>query len=236
VTAAADDDEGNRDTATDDADVTLTDVIPTILVDKAALPERLPEPGGNVTYAVSVTNASLEAVTLTQLVDDTGTGPTSLAGKGDCLANAPVTILPGQTYNCTFTAPVNGNANSIHTDTVTATAEDDEKNPVRGQDSATVTITDVAPAILVSKGAAPSEIAEPGGTVNFTVIVTNPATAVDPVTLTSLVDNVYGNLDKQGTCNLDTAGPIPIGGHYSCSFPRRSPRTAGSTPARSPAR
>ena len=74
MTAAATDDEDNRDTASDDADVTLTDVIPTILVDKAALPESLPEPGGNVTYAVSVTNTSLETVTLTQLVDDTGSG------------------------------------------------------------------------------------------------------------------------------------------------------------------
>ncbi|HEV3362578.1 MAG TPA: LPXTG cell wall anchor domain-containing protein [Acidimicrobiia bacterium] len=228
VTAAAEDDEENRATDTDDADVALTDVIPSILVDKAALPATLPEPGGNVTYAVAVTNTSLETVTLTQLVDDLGRGPVSLAGKGTCLQAQPVTIAPGATYSCTFTAPVNGEARSVHTDTVTATAEDDEKNPVTDEDSATVTITDVPPAIVVDKGAAPSEIGEPGGTVNFTVVVTNTS-AVDAVTLTSLVDNVYGNLDGKGTCNLATAGPIAVDGHYTCTFPGPVSGNAGST-------
>ncbi len=225
VTAAATDDELNRVTDTDDAEVTLTDVIPTILVDKTALPETLPEPGGNATYAVAVTNTSLETITLTGLVDNPY-GP--LAGKGDCLATTPVTIQPAATYTCTFTAPVNGNANSTHMDTVTATAEDDEKNQVTGNDSATVRITDVTPTILVDKGAAPSEIAEPGGTVTFTVIVTNPATSVDPVTLTSLIDDSYGNLDGKGTCSLANAGTIAIGGSYSCSFPGPVSGNAGS--------
>ena len=225
VTAGATDDENNRDTATDDADVAFTDVIPTILVDKAALPETLPEPGGDVTYSVAVTNTSLELVTLTKLVDDLGNGPVSLAGKGDCLATSPITIAPAGTYHCTFTAPVSGNAKSVHTDKVTATVEDDEKNPVSDDDTATVTITDVAPVIVVDKGAAPSQIGEPGGTVNFTVIVTN-ASSVDAVTLTSLVDNVYGDLNGKGTCTLAT---IPVQDQYSCTFPGPVSGNAGST-------
>ncbi len=228
VTAAAADDEKNRVTASDDADVKLDDVIPTILVDKAALPGNLPEPGGNVTYSVAVTNTSLETVTLTQLVDDTGAGPVSLAGKGDCLKDQPVTIEPGKTYACTFIAPVSGEARSVHTDTVTATAEDDEKNPVTGHDSATVTLTDVPPAIVVDKGAAPSEIGEPGGSVNFTVVVNNTSLA-DAVTLTSLVDNIYGDLNGKGTCDLAKAGTIPIGGHYSCIFAGPVSGNAGSS-------
>jgi hypothetical protein len=191
-----------------------------------ALPEALPEPGGIVTYAVSVTNTSLETVTLTQLVDDEGSGPVSLADKpGDCLDTSPVTILPGVTYNCTFTAPVNGEAGSEHTDTVTATAEDDEGNDATDEDSATVTLTDVAPAIRVSKGAAPSEVAEPGGTVKFTVVVTN-ASPVDAATLTSLTDNVYGDLIGPGRCTLAT---IAVGESYTCEFSGPVSGNAGST-------
>jgi uncharacterized repeat protein (TIGR01451 family) len=226
VTAVATDDEKNRDTATDDAEVTLTDVIPTVVVTKVALPGTLPEPGGDVTYAVSVTNTSLETVTIARLVDDTGTGPISLADKpGNCLDTSPVTILPGATYNCTFTAPVNGEAGSEHTDTVTATAEDNEGNDATDQASATVTLIDVAPVIRVSKGAAPSEIAEPGGTVKFTVVVTN-ASPVDAVTLTSLTDNVYGDLIGPGKCSLAT---IPVGESYTCEFSGPVSGNAGST-------
>lgn len=225
VTAVAADDEENRDTATDDADVTLTDVIPTIVVTKAALPETLPEPGGNVTYAVSVTNTSLETVTITQLVDDTGNGPVSLADKpGDCLDTSPVTILPSATYSCAFSAPVNGEAGSQHPDTVTATARDNEGNDAIDQASATVTLTDVAPVIQVSKGAAPSEIAEPGGTVKFTVVVTN-ASPADAVTLTSLTDSVYGDLIGPDKCTLAT---IPVGESYTCEFTGPVSGNAGS--------
>jgi hypothetical protein len=45
-------------------------------------------------------------------------------------------------------------------------------------------------------------------------MVTNNSVA-DPLTLTSLEDDVYGNLVGQGTCLLTT---IAVGGSYSCEF------------------
>ena len=84
-----------------------------------------------------------------------------------------MTILPVETYSCTFTAAVTGNANIDPYRHGDGHRRRRREEPGYRQDSATVTITDVAPAIRVSKGAAPSEIAEPGGTVNFTVVVTN---------------------------------------------------------------
>ena len=41
-------------------------------------------------------------------------------------------------------------------------------------------------------------------------------TSVESVTLTTLNDDVYGDLDGQGTCTLPQA--IGVGGNYSCSF------------------
>src|SRR5581483_11492148 len=135
VTAAAADDDANRGTAFDDASVTLTDVKPTILVTKNAAPDSLPEPGGNVTFPVTVTNTGLEPVQLTGLVDNPG--GLNLAGQGTCLpGGTPVTILPGESYSCSFPRSVTGDAKSVHTDTVTATVVDDEGNEVKGDDSA----------------------------------------------------------------------------------------------------
>jgi uncharacterized repeat protein (TIGR01451 family) len=68
--------------------------------------------------------------------------------------------------------------------------------------TATCTITnddDIAPSVDVTKDANVESIDEPGGDVIFTVTVWN--TSHEPVTLTSLVDNVYGNLDKDDVGN-----------------------------------
>ena len=84
-----------------------------------------PVPAGtDITYTVTVTNTSVEPVHITSLVD----APFGdLAGKGTCLpGGAPVSVAVGMSYACSFDAPVPGDANSTHQDTVTATAVDDE--------------------------------------------------------------------------------------------------------------
>ena len=65
--------------------------------------------------------------------------------------------------------------------TVTATA------------NATVTLTPANPQIAVTKVASPLSRPEPGGSFTFTVQVSNPST-FQPVTITALTDNVYGNI------------------------------------------
>ena len=209
VTASADDDEGNTATDDDDATVTLTDVLPAITVDKTASPLTLPEPGGTFTFGVTVTNDSVEPVTLTSLTDDIYG---DLDGQGDC--SLPQTIAVGGSYSCAFDGDFNGNAFETQTDVVTASADDDEGNTATDDDDATVTLTDVLPAITVDKTASPLTLPEPGGTFTFGVTVTNDS--VEPVTLTSLTDDIYGDLDGQGDCSLPQT--IAVGGSYSCAF------------------
>ena len=68
-TAKATDPEGFEATATDDATVTITDVKPTVTLDKSVDVEFLDEPGGDFTFTLTIHNTSAEEVTITALTD-----------------------------------------------------------------------------------------------------------------------------------------------------------------------
>ncbi|MFO7696441.1 MAG: hypothetical protein R6X16_04705 [Anaerolineae bacterium] len=208
VTASGTDARDNPVSDTASATVTILDAMPEIRVSKSADPTSLNEPGGNVEFTVVVYNDSVELVTLDSLTDDVYG---DLDGQGDCLTGG--SIAAGESYSCAFTGPVSGGPGT-YTDTVTATASDDEGNDVIETAQATVTIVDVAPTSRLDKSASPTSLNEPGGDVTFTVVVYNDS--AEAVTLTSLVDDVYGDLNGQGDCL--TEGEIAAGGSYSCSF------------------
>ena len=96
----------------------------------------------------------------------------------------PFDLAPAATYDCAFTALVDGNAGTVETDTVTASGLDDDGFDVSASDDADVTITDVLPAISLVKTASPLTLPEPGGT--FTFSVTRRQHSVEPVVLDSL--------------------------------------------------
>ncbi|MGD8873768.1 MAG: hypothetical protein PVH38_01360 [Gammaproteobacteria bacterium] len=192
-----------------------------LLVTKTANPATLDEPGGPATFTVAITNIGIDPnnpVTLYALTDDIHG---DLNGRGDC--SVPQTIPaddanPGgvDTYTCSFTANVSGNAGDAETDTVTAMSTDARGNQVSGSDTATVTILDVQPGITVNKTANPAEILEPGGQVSFTVTVNNNSVSSDPVSITMLTDDIHGDLNGQGDCS--TPQTIAAGGSYACTF------------------
>ena len=242
VTAKGHDDDSQTEvSATDDAVVTLTDRTPAIVVTKTADPVSLPEPGGSVTYTVKVENASpasSDPLTLSSLVDDTFGNLVDDAGNAQISESTCVlgTIAPGATYECSFKAQVVGNAGLVHEDTVTAKGHDDDlPNPddeVTGSATATVTLTDVAPSIVVTKVPDKATLPEPGGDVVFAVTVKNTSVSSDPVTLTSLVDSVFGNLvDDAGNAQISEStcvlGTIAPGAAYQCSFKAQVVGNAG---------
>jgi hypothetical protein len=84
------------------------------------------------------------------------------------------------------------------------------------------TFTNDPPVIDVIKTADPEAIVAPGGWVTYAVAVTNNSGAVEPLALTRLDDDVYGNLTdgtnpeiSDSTCALVTIQP---GDTYSCAF------------------
>jgi hypothetical protein len=221
VTATGIDANGNELEDSDTARVDIVDLNPEMAITKTADPTSVAEPGGPVEFTVVVTNQSLlslDELTLTDLNDDIFGDITQMGGSisaTDC--SVTQTIAAGGNYSCKFTADVSGPAFSMETDTVTATANDEEGNELQRSDPATVTIVDVGSMCTATKTAAPNPIDEsPDGTeVTFTVVVENTST-VDDITIDSLIDTPYGDLDGQGDCSLPQN--VSPGGEYSCAF------------------
>ncbi len=63
------DNELNEAYASDNETVTVTDVMPVVALDKTVDPATLAEPGGVFTFKLTITNNSVEEVTITALTD-----------------------------------------------------------------------------------------------------------------------------------------------------------------------
>ncbi len=97
---------------------------------------------------------------------------------------------------------------------VTASGVDNDGSRTTARDDAVVRLVDVPPTITVVKDADPASRVDPGGAFTFFVTVNN--TSFEPVTVVSLTDDVYGNLNGRGTCAIGAV--IPAGGSYRCQF------------------
>jgi len=199
-----------------------------IQVTKAPVPDTLPEPGGNVEFTFVVTNPSEAALTLDSLVDSVYG---DLAEYPETTCEVPQTLAPTQAYTCTILAPVIG-APGAHTDTVTATAQGQSQILASASAMAQVTITDMLPAIVMTKTVEPTEVMEPGGVVTYSVEIRNTSATPDPVTLTSLTDSLYDDLTDpanpkitESTCELVA---IEAGATYGCTFKAAVSGTGGS--------
>jgi hypothetical protein len=152
VTATVTGPGGQTASDTDDAVVTVTDAVPSITVDKTVDPDTRAEPGGLFTFTVTVTNTSVEVVRIASIVDnvygDLGTREGSNCSDGINMSLAPGSE-PNNSFTCTFSVFALGRDGTDETDTVTATAVDDESNVATASDTATISIT--APAVRRSR-------------------------------------------------------------------------------------
>lgn len=182
---------------------------PDIGVVKDASPTSLDEPGGSVTFTVTVSNpAEATSVTLTSLVDDPDNNPatdnsiTFDANSDPTLASiCGSTVLapcgpnsnscdPASTTTCTFTLTVSGNAGQSFTDKACVSGTDSNGGPVGPKcDTASVSINDVKPTASVAKSVEGVVCAE----VRFKVKVTNTDTAENLI-LSKLEDDIFGNI------------------------------------------
>ncbi len=212
VRATAVDAENRTATAEASASVTILDVPASLAVSKTAQPSTVLEPGDDVTFTIVVQNTSQsDRIFLESLVDNVYG---DLMGQGLC--PPPTSLFPGRDpYRCEFTVFVGGAPGDEELNTVTAAGTDDDGQPVEGSDQASVVVLDSPPSIITTKSATPTSVPTSGATVTFTSTTTNTS-AVDSVTLESLVDSVFGDLDGRGTCSVpQTLGP---GESYSCTF------------------
>ena len=171
---------GNNVPTEDDYDsVTLTPrAYPEITVAKTAEPGSVPETGGVVTFTFTVTNTGTVSVTITDLSDSVfGT----LSGDADC--GVGTVLQPGQACSFTHTATLSGPANTTHTNTFTAEAEDAESNTASDSDSAWVDFLPV-PGLVVEKSVATGQAVQ-SMPFTYTVRITNTGQVTfDPLVLT----------------------------------------------------
>lgn len=187
-------------TASDTASVFIDapEPVPGISIEKTPETQNVIE-GNTATFSISVVNTG--NVALTSVVVSDAATPSCDNSWSTLAAGATVT------YSCTtsaLTAPLTNVAvvNGYYLTT-----------PLTASDTATVSI-DYLPKIEVSKSASVESLPETGGAVTFTVVVKN--LAVEAFSLASLTDDIFGDLDGVGTC--DVPQTIAVAGEYSCSF------------------
>jgi hypothetical protein len=233
VTASGTDNDGVGVSGSDSAMVTVVDVPSAISVDKSVLPTSVDEPEGVVTFTVSVTNLSaVDVVTIDSLSDTIYGDLTDTTDEGNSAKpqlNTTCSLSqdlqpagqPGASYTCTFQATVSGNAAGgldDETDEVTASGTDDDGNPVSANDPATVSINNVNPDAVLTKIATQA-------VVTYQVTIVSTSNNEDPLTVTDLTDNVYGDLldnanneVSNNTCPGLDGAVIQPGAEMSCTF------------------
>ncbi|WP_374688050.1 hypothetical protein [Promineifilum sp.] len=212
-------------TVTSNDDSVTVPAVQTPLLEVTKTPDKTVVASGDlVTFTVLVENKGTITLSLNSLVDSVYGDITTTGHHGitatTCDLTPPVS-LPALTgsYTCTFTAAVTGNPNTTHTNTVTAC--DTTKNPDVCDDGNTEVEIIPDPAIEVIKDANPTQLYAPGGPVIFTVTINNVGGGA--LTLSSLTDNVFGNITTTGhngitatTCAVPQT--ISQGGTYVCTF------------------
>lgn len=218
---------GQTATGSDEATVSLTDALPSLSVSKSASPTSRPEPGGNFTFTVVVTNNSVEPVRITSITDSIYGNLATLAGStcGDGI-NMSLAAAPGpnNTFTCSFTVTAIGNNGAQETDRVTATGRDDEGNTTSGFDEATISITapvvvapvvgpvitvpvPIAPRIQVPAVVTPSIPAPLGVTPVPTTVTVVPTVAPAPATVAAPAPSATAKaLVRTGTETLPMLG------------------------------
>jgi uncharacterized repeat protein (TIGR01451 family) len=174
-------------------------------VQKDANPLSLKEPGGQVTFSVSITNTSNVKVSILDVVDNVY-GDLDDSGGNGCF-DVPINLAPGESAHCQFAGMVTGTAGQDHVDTVTASGTDEFGNPVSDSDDAHVTITPkLIDLVIVKDATSPTKL---NGTVTYTMTVTNkgPDTATD----VQLADPAPAGIEyqsaspSQGSCSVGPA-------------------------------
>lgn len=133
VTAAGVDPESNTATASDDATVNFTDVLPDVSITKVANPTTAKWSGDYVDYTLTITNVGNETFVIATLVDDKFTLST------DCLNLIGQYLAPGASLSCVMLDKyVSGVAGGSFVNTATVTGRDNEMNVDTATASATV--------------------------------------------------------------------------------------------------
>ncbi len=222
----------NTPEQTDDDDAEVTLIPPAVVLEKTVYAGH--DGGASCAGGELVNDVARTAVTYCFVVTNTGgtfladliLGDPALGINQESLTqlSGDLPLAPGATvvyfYQTTIQGDLPNEANVTGTPSdATGTPLPDQPQPT-DKDTAAV---DEQPTLELSKSVDPGSLPEPGGLFRFTVLITN--TSSSPLTLTSLVDEPYGDLTGvsasanasvvASSCKLVTIQP---GETYRCQF------------------
>ena len=198
--ATVTDNDGNNDTATDDATVTYTDVLPIVVLTKSAVPTSLPIPGGDFIFTLEIANNGLEEFMVTGITDSNSTS-TDFSDCSDLIGD---TLAADTSVSCTYT--VNYTDVGTYTNTSNVTVEDNEGNSTSDTDSETVEVTDVIADLAITKSDSTDPV-EVNQQITYTLEVSNagPDAAINVSVVDDLPSEVI-HVSSSGTgwsCSYD---------------------------------
>jgi uncharacterized repeat protein (TIGR01451 family) len=178
-------------------------------------PNEILEPGGDVEYTITVTNTSKEDQTIISLTDS----------KFDLGIHCPdavgTQLTPSDSYTCTFNESLSGNAGDENLNSATVIVNNNASESDSASDNSRVAILNVDPVISMSRDADRS-YAQTGDAVEFTITVTNNSVDTDPVTVNSIIDDIFGDVtlahDDITATDCGVGLPTQPGDSYTCSY------------------
>jgi hypothetical protein len=213
--------------------ITNSSTVPgAIGVEKSASPTVVTAPSGAVTYTVTVTNESSpsQGVTITEISDDqfgliwdTGTDsgfdPAATTCDTELGADGRYLAAAGDSFSCTFTATVSGDAGDTHINVVTGSGVDDLGNPVSDTGTASVDVIADQVTVQITTGACYFD----GGSFTPVTVVIDPTSGatvelLDGSTVVATFTGSGGSQDlPPGTysvvvtpaANFDLVGEVP---------------------------
>lgn len=218
ITAKAVDNENTNNTESRTVTVSILGVSSSLMVTKSANPTNVPESGGNVNYTVTIRNSSSADKVTVNTVTDNKFG--NIANT--CSPSLPRLLNPNESITCSFLRNIAGDFGQSHVSTTSVTAQDDDGEQLAGQASTSVSFTNVASSIGVTKTADRASASRAGEVVTFSIAVKNNS-SVDRITLATMSDSAYGNvansanpLLEETDCELPKT--LDPNGTYTCQF------------------
>jgi hypothetical protein len=200
---------------------TVVGAVPIVSLTNTASPLTRDAPGGDFTYSIRVTNSGPVGVTITSLTDDVYGNLATRPGPNTCDDLIGDTLGPGASAECTFTGTFTANSASSRTSVTTVVVTDGSGGTASDSDDATVNVTAPPPPVpTIDLTVRPHTRPAPGGNFTYSIVVTNSGSV--PFVITSLQDNIYGNLANlpgSNTCD-DLLGDVVAAGASTapCSY------------------
>lgn len=208
--------DGQAVTVTTEVPVTFSDTPAALTVQD--IPSRATIPGKNtlVTFTVQINNTSLvDSVTVEQITDSLfGNVAANNPALTATNCTTPQTLPSGGYYTCQFSAVLRGARGAVYNYVLTVKGSDDDGAKVQAQAQATVA---VGSALLRATKRASllqdlngDNIASPGDTIGYTVLITNAGEVADTLAFTDRLDPNTVLLADQATSTQGTVLTSPV--------------------------